>query len=135
MPTIQLTDQFGLDVDVTTDILSSLEKYAANLSKISLSDLNLQSIADLTLADPSITSLHAGLNLDQPVDIGSGGVTLKLNAGLSGTLDIYVPPKGGGQLFKSDLTERPFRWMHRSDTSRSGSTPRPARTSVLPSTS
>lgn len=103
MPTIQLTDQFGLDVDVTTDILSSLEKYAANLSKISLSDLNLQSIADLTLADPSITSLHAGLNLDQPVDIGSGGVTLKLNAGLSGTLDIYVPPKGGGQLFKSDL--------------------------------
>jgi hypothetical protein len=103
MSTIQLTDQFGLDVDVKTDILSSLEKYAANLSKVSLTDLNLQSIADLTLANPSITSLHAGLNLDQPVNIGSGGVTLQLNAGLSGTMDIYVPPTGGGCLFDSDL--------------------------------
>ena len=103
MPTIQLTDQFGLDVDVKTDVLSSLEKYAANLSKLSLTGLNLQSIADLTLANPAITSLHAGLNLDQPVNIGAGGVTLQLNAGLGGTMDIYVPPTGGGCLFDSDL--------------------------------
>ncbi|MGB9457103.1 MAG: hypothetical protein WCB12_13735 [Bryobacteraceae bacterium] len=102
MPTIQLTDQFGLDVDVKTDILSSLQKYAANLSKLSLTNLNLRSIADLTLANPSITSLHAGLNFDQPVNIGSGGVTLQLNAGVSGTMDIYVPPQGGGCLFDSD---------------------------------
>jgi len=103
MPTIQLTDQFGLDVDVKTDILSSLEKYAANLSKLSFTNLNLQSLADLTLANPSVTSLHAGLNLDQPVSIGSGGVTLQLDAGVSGTMDIYVPPTGGGCLFDSDL--------------------------------
>ena len=103
MSTIKLTDQFGLDLDVQTGILSSLEKYAANLSKLSLTNLNLQSIADLTLANPSITSLHAGLNFDQPVDIGSGGVTLQVNAGLSGTMDIYVPPTGGGSLFDQDL--------------------------------
>ena len=56
MPTIQLTDQFGLDVDVKTDLLSSLQKYAANLSKLSLTNLNLQSIADLALANPSIST-------------------------------------------------------------------------------
>ncbi|MFY9724270.1 MAG: hypothetical protein WB579_21280 [Bryobacteraceae bacterium] len=103
MPTIQLTDQFGLDVDVKTDLLSSLQKYAANLSKLSLTNLNLQSIADLTLANPSITSLHAGLSIDQPVNIGAGGVTLQLDAGVSGSMDIYVPPQGGGCLFESDL--------------------------------
>ncbi len=102
MPTIQLTDQFGLDVDVNTDVLSSLQKYAANLSKLSLTNLNLQSIADLTLANPSITSLHAGLDLDQPVTIGSGGATFQMDAGLSGTMDVYVPPAGGGSLFNSD---------------------------------
>jgi hypothetical protein len=103
MPTIQLTDQFGLDVSVQTDIFSSLAKYAANLSKISLTNLNLQSIASLTLANPSITSLHAGLNFDQPVDIGSGAVTFQVNAGISGAMDIYVPPTGGGSLFAQDL--------------------------------
>jgi len=64
MPIIQVTDQFGFDVNVTTDILSSLAKYASNLSKLSLTNLNLQSLADLTLANPSITSLHAGVNFD-----------------------------------------------------------------------
>jgi hypothetical protein len=108
VPTIKLTDQLGFNVDVQTDVLSSLEKYAANLSKISLTDLNLQSLADLTLANPSITSLHTGLNLDQPVDIGSGGVTLQVNASLSGTMDIYVPPTGGGSLFDADLYGEPI---------------------------
>ena len=103
MSTIKITDQFGLDVDVKTDILSSLEKYASNLSKLSLTNLNLQSIADLTLANPSITSLHAGLTFDQPVNIGAGGVTLQVDAGLKGTMDIYVPPTGGGSLFQQDL--------------------------------
>jgi hypothetical protein len=102
MPTIQLTDQLGLDVSIQTDILSSLSKYAANLTKLSLKDLNLKSLADLTLANPSITSLHTGLNLDEPVNIGSGGVTLQVDAGLSGTMDVYVPPVGGGSLFTGD---------------------------------
>jgi hypothetical protein len=103
MPTITLTDQLGLDIDVQTDVLSSLAKYAGNLSKLSLPNLNLQSLADLTLANPSVTSLHTGLNLDQPIDIGSGGVTLAVKAGVSGAMDIYVPPAGGGSLFQSDL--------------------------------
>ena len=103
MPTIQLTDQFGLDVDVKTDVLSSLEKYAASLTKLPLTGLNLQSIADLTLANPSVTSLHAGLTFDRPVNIGSGGVTLALEGGLGGSMDIYVPPPGGGSLFAADL--------------------------------
>jgi len=102
VPTIQLTDQLGLNVNIQTDILSSLAKYASNLTKLSLTNLNLQSLADLTLANPSITSLDAGLNLDSPVNIGSGGVTLQLTAGLSGAMDIYVPPAGGGSLFAAD---------------------------------
>ena len=102
MPTIQLTDQLGLDVNIQTDILSSLSKYAANLTKLSLKDLNLKSLADLTLANPSITSLHTGLSLDEPVNIGSGGVTLQLDAGLSGIMDVYVPPVSGGSLFADD---------------------------------
>src|SRR5271165_4688753 len=102
MPTIQLTDDLGLNVNVQTDILSWLAKYAANLSKISFSNQNLKSLADLSLANPSITSLHAGLNLVQPVDIGSGSAALHLNAGLSGGMDIYVPPAGGGSLFDGD---------------------------------
>jgi hypothetical protein len=103
VPRIKLTDQFGLDVDVKTDGLSSLAKYAANFPNLSLSNLNLQALTGLTLADTSLTSLHAGLNLDRPVNIGSGGVTLQLKAGPSGTMDIYVPPTGGGCLFLSDL--------------------------------
>jgi len=102
MPTIQITDQFGLDVDVKTDVLSSLEKYAASLTKLSLTGLDLKSIADLTLADPSITSLHAGLNFDRPVAVGAGGVTLTLGGSMGGSMDIYVPPPGGGSLFAAD---------------------------------
>lgn len=102
MPTIQLTDQFGLNVAVKTDVLSSIGKYAANLTKLSLTDLDLASVADFTLAKPSLTSLHAGLTFDRPVAIGAGNPTIKLNAGLSGAMDIYVPPPRGGFLFESD---------------------------------
>ncbi len=103
MPTIQLTDAFGLDAGIETNVLSSLAKYAADFSKLSLTNLNLKSIADLTLADPSITTLHAGLNFDKPVHIGAGGVTFAVDAAAGGTMDIYVPPAGGGSLFSSDL--------------------------------
>ena len=102
MPTIKLTDQFGLDVDVATGDLSSLAKYFGNFTSLSLAGFNLNSIAGLTLEDPAVTSIHAGLNFAQPVGIGSGGVTLQLSAGLGGTLGIFVPPADGGNLFDSD---------------------------------
>src|ERR1017187_86317 len=92
MPTIKLTDQFGLDVDVATGDLSSLAKYFGNFTSLSLAGFNLNSIAGLTLEDPAVTSIHAGLNFAQPVGIGSGGVTLA----------IFVPPADGGNLFDSD---------------------------------
>jgi hypothetical protein len=102
MSTIQLTDQFGLDLDVTAPAVSALEKYFSNLSSLSLTGFNLKSIADLTLADPAVTTLTGGLNFDQPVTVGSGGVTLQFNAGASGSLKIFVPPATGGNLFDPD---------------------------------
>ncbi|HUI57365.1 MAG TPA: hypothetical protein VLY04_20455 [Bryobacteraceae bacterium] len=102
MPTIKLTDQFGLDVDVTTGILSSLTKYFSNLPNLSLTNFNLKSIADLTLDNPAVTSVQAGLNFSQPVDIGLGGVTLAVNAGICGELNICVPPASGCKLFDPD---------------------------------
>jgi len=103
MPTIKLTDQFGLEVDVTTGILSSLTKYLSNFPNLSLANFNLKSIADLTLDNPAVTSAHAGLNFSQPVNIGLSGVTLAVNAGISGELDICVPPANGCDLFDPDL--------------------------------
>src|ERR1017187_305086 len=102
MPTIKLTDQFGLDVDVATGDLSSLAKYFGNFTSLSLAGFNLNSIAGLTLEGPAVPSFHAGLNFAQPVGIGSGGVTLQLSAGLGGALGIFVPPADGGNLFDSD---------------------------------
>jgi len=99
MPTIQLTDQFGLDADVTAGDLSSLAKYFTNLSSLSVTGFNLNAIAGLTLADPAVKSLQAGLTFAQPAGIGSGGATLQLSAGVCGSFNIFVPPAAGGNLF------------------------------------
>ena len=102
MPTIHLTDEFGLAVDVATGDLSSLAKYFKNLSSLSLSGLNLAAQAGLSLANPAVTSLQGGLNFADPVAIASGAATLQLCAGISGTLNICVPPAAGGNLFDPD---------------------------------
>src|SRR5437016_5705247 len=108
MPQIRLTDQFGLDLDVAAGDLSGFAKYFATLPQLSLANFDLKSIAGLTIDNPVIKSLKAGLNFAQPVDIGSGGVALKIGAGVGGSIDIFVPPAGGSPLFNPDPYAEPI---------------------------
>ncbi len=106
MPDIQLTDELGLDIEIKPSPTSALVKYFKDLPKLVVAGKPLKDIAGLTLANPAITTFQTGLNVAEPVPIGLANVQLALNAGMTGSLGIFVPvpsPAGEpGTLFVAD---------------------------------
>jgi hypothetical protein len=88
MPTIKLTDQFGLDVDARPAPASALLKYLKQLPELRLESLNLSQLGGLTLEDPAVKSVTAGVLFAQPVDLGEGGPSLSIGAGTHASLRI-----------------------------------------------
>jgi hypothetical protein len=88
MPTIQLTDQLGLDADVKLADSSALLKYFKQLPALRLSDLDLTKVGGLTLDQPAIESLSTGVSLEQPVSAGDGGPDIFIEAGAHGSFAV-----------------------------------------------
>jgi len=88
MPTIKLSDQFGLDVDAKLVPASALLKYFQQIPALRLESLNLAQVGGLTLEDPAIRSVTAGVSFAQPVGLGEGAPSLSIGAGTHASVRI-----------------------------------------------
>jgi hypothetical protein len=88
MPTIKLTDQFGLNLDAQLGDTSALLKYIRQLPSMRFEDVDLNKLAGLTLDQPALTSLSTGISFQDPVVLGEGAPALTVAAGVSGSLQI-----------------------------------------------
>jgi hypothetical protein len=102
MPTIPLTDGFGLNVSMTPTT-GALLKYFKNLPGFNIAKVNVAQIASKTLADVTTDlSFTACLNFANSIAIGTSGVELTAAASAGGTLALFVPDKDGAPLFDPD---------------------------------
>ena len=88
MPTIQLTDDLGLDADVKLAPFSALQKYFQQLTALRLTSGDLSKAGGFSLADPALTMLNTGLSFDKTVVAGPGTNTLSILAGVHGALEL-----------------------------------------------
>src|SRR5579872_1644398 len=88
MATIQISDQFGLTLDVQPADTSALLKYAQQLPSLQLQNLDLKKLAGLTLDQPAITSLSTGISFQAPLSLGDGAPALTVAAGVAGSLKV-----------------------------------------------
>ncbi len=88
MPTIPLTDQFGLNLNAQPADTSALLKYAQQLPSLQLKNLDLKKIGGLTLDQPALTSLSTGVAFEQPLTLGDGAPALSIGAGVTGSLQL-----------------------------------------------
>jgi hypothetical protein len=88
MPTIALTDQFGLDVDAQPAPTSALLKYFQQLPSLRFDSLDLGKLGGLTLDQPAIQSLSTGVSFQDPVNLGDGAPALSVAAGAHASLKI-----------------------------------------------
>ena len=88
MPTITLTDQFGLDVDAQPAPTSALLKYFQQLPSLRFDSLDLGKLGGLTLDQPAIQSLSTGVSFQDPVNLGDGAPALSVAAGAHASLKI-----------------------------------------------
>ncbi|MBZ5560907.1 MAG: hypothetical protein LAP13_00645 [Acidobacteriia bacterium] len=98
MPTIQLIDGFGLNVQATPDPVSAFVKYFRQLPSLAVLQRDLASIQDVPLAGFPLKSSVIGVSLDRPTDLGAAGLQLTVAAGVSGSLCVYTD----GNLFDPD---------------------------------
>ena len=96
MATIKLTDQFGLNVDVVTDPLAGFGKYFKDAVAVVANGFDLSRFSGLDLLNPAITSFQTGLTFDRTIG------PVEAQAGLNGTLGVFVPDRDHGALFESD---------------------------------
>ncbi len=85
MPTIKITDQFGVSVDAQLGPASAWLAYARGMGGMLLSGATVSQIQTLKLMDPPVRSLSPGLTFQQPVSLGTGmpQLTIGANAGAS----------------------------------------------------
>src|ERR1017187_3884783 len=86
MPTIKLTDQLGLDEEVTLADSSALLQYFRQVPSLRLDSLDLAKLGGLTLDQPALTSLSTGISFDKPIPIGAGAPDLSIQAGVHGSI-------------------------------------------------
>jgi hypothetical protein len=97
MPTIRLTDGFGLDVDVSPDPLSSLGRYIRDPGQLRALVASNAAIDTLPFE-----KLELGLRFETPVQLGREGADLSIGAGLGGAIGVFVPKEGDQALFPGD---------------------------------
>jgi hypothetical protein len=87
VPTITLTDRFGLDVDAQPAPTSALLKYFQQLPSLRFDTLDLGKLGGLTLDQPAIQSLSTGVSFQDPVNLGDGA-PLSVAAGANASFQI-----------------------------------------------
>lgn len=91
MPEISLKDNLDLNIDVEPGSDSAIAKYFKSALTFFSSDGKLRQYAPLSLGDPALTSVHAGLDVGQPVAVLADGIPLTLKSGVTGGIDVFVP--------------------------------------------
>ncbi|HUY12781.1 MAG TPA: hypothetical protein VMX16_04005 [Terriglobia bacterium] len=100
MPTISLTDNFGLVIDASPEpnVAAIFSKYLKNAGPITAFLHNAKPIRGIQIGQDPFTSQSIGVSFTQPVSLGVPGVELTINPQLSGTLEIVK----GKWLFDAD---------------------------------
>src|SRR5580700_2568923 len=80
MATIALTDQLGLEENVSLAPFSSLLKYFQQLPALQMSSGDLSKAGGLTLDQPALTALSGGLSFDKSVSIGPDATAISIPA-------------------------------------------------------
>lgn len=103
MATIQLTDKFGLEVNVDPSPVSVFAKYAMGLAKAEVSLDDLQNIAAVTVGNYPFRSQSIGLSFAQPVPLGTDIVRLQIKPQRCGSIVLSE----GADLLDSALYDKP----------------------------
>ncbi len=103
MPTIQLTDQAGFDIDANVAPGSALLRYFRSLPSMVFEGGNLANMQGLTLDQPLVSKLKSGLTLKQNVALGNGMPALMIQAGTHGSFEVIARKPDAAQLFDPDL--------------------------------
>src|SRR5512140_2520655 len=93
MPNIKLSDQAGLDIDVTPAPDSALLRYLQQIPSLKLDALDFKKIGGLTLAEPAVKSLASGVAFDQPVALGDRGLNLSIGVAAHASLQFGASPR------------------------------------------
>jgi hypothetical protein len=88
MPTINLTDRLGVEVDAELNEDSALAKYLKGLTKLKFDGFNFADLKNATLDQAPLNSLETGITFSQPIEVG-GSSELKIGAGASGGIKLY----------------------------------------------
>ncbi len=107
MPTIKLSDQFGLDVEVDPSPSSGIAKYFKNPPTLRVVERNLAAVQNMPLRDFPFRPVSVGLSFEQPVEIGTGDTQLAIGAGVSGNLTVFTADDG--VLFGADPYSDPIK--------------------------
>jgi hypothetical protein len=102
MPSIKITDGVDTVVDVIPAPDSALIKYFKNLSDLSIDGTLLTLRKAVTLEDPAVKTVTAGVTFAEPVDVGTDQVDLKIGVGVNGSIGIFKPDATDSQLFDPD---------------------------------
>jgi hypothetical protein len=108
VPTFKITDGINADLEVTPNEDSALVKYFKRISDLSIDGALLALRSGVTLADPAIQTVTAGVHFAQPVDVGTDKVDLKIGGGLSGSLGFFKPDGLISKLFDPDPYQDPI---------------------------
>ncbi len=100
MPTISLTDNFGLVIDASPElnVAAMFSKYLKNTGPIAALLHNTKPLRGMQIGQDPFTSQSIGVSFTQPFSLGVPGVELTINPQLSGTLEIVK----GKWLFDAD---------------------------------
>lgn len=91
MPDISIKDNLDLNIEVEPGEGSAIAKYFKSAISFINPDGKVREYAPLSLSDPAFTTLHAGLELGQPLPVSADNLSLTVKAGLSTAIDVFVP--------------------------------------------
>jgi hypothetical protein len=87
MPTINLTDSVGAEIDAELNDDSALARYLKGLSKLKFAGLKFADIANVPLDQAPLNSVDTGITFTQPINVG-GSSELKIGTGVSGGIKL-----------------------------------------------
>ncbi|MCM3869867.1 MAG: hypothetical protein ND895_04070 [Pyrinomonadaceae bacterium] len=106
MPSIKLTDQVGVDVEVELKENSAIAKYLKDLSKLKLSKLQFEDLKNIPLDQVPLKTLETGITFEQPIGLGVDDTELTIAAGVSGGLKLLSAKDK--QLFDTEVFGDPI---------------------------
>ncbi len=102
MPTFKLSDEFSFSTDIEAGP-EALSRYFKSLPDYVALGINLNALRTTTWDDPEVATTHNELSFKSPIDIGGQAAVLKVDAGVNGTLSVFVPQTDNAPLFIFDL--------------------------------